>query len=311
MVIEPKRLPYLLAIARTGGVLAAADEMRLTPSAVSQQLARLEKEVGQSLVRRTPRGSVLTDAGRLLVEAAEEVERTLNLAEAAMAEAGTGLVGLVRLGGFQSFLTAIVAPNLAAWRSRYPGLRFELLEADEADLMRTLKAGELDVVAVELDAGQADRALPPRMTEVPLLDEPWRLVAPARSVVGIDTIDLGRIGLPWLGVQSTAASARALRRVRRAVGGSEASIHEYANVQTAMALVAAGEGVTLVPSLALHGISQEEIAILEVPGLGMRRLVLKQYERPGAPEAIAMAVTLIREAAAAFDFEAGVESPAL
>lgn len=308
MIIEPKRLPYLLAIARTGGILLAAEEMRLTPSAVSQQLARLEREVGHQLVRRTPRGSVLTDAGRLLVDAAEEVERTLNLAETALTGSDADFVGMVRIGGFQSFLRAIVAPNLASWRSRYPGLQFELLEADEGDMMRTLKAGELDLVVVELDAGQPAGSLPPRMTEIPLLDEPWRFVAPARSVVGADTVDFGRIGLPWLGVESTVASARALQRVRRALGGSETSIHQYANVQTALALVAAGEGVTLVPSLALHGVSDPDVAILEVPGLGMRRLVLRQYERPGMSGAIPAAVTLIREAAAAFDFEAELDS---
>jgi molybdate transport repressor ModE-like protein len=77
MLIDPRRLRFLLAVARSGGVLAAADDLDVTPSAVSQQLAKLESEIGRSLVRRTPTGTVLTDAGRLLVEAAEDIERML------------------------------------------------------------------------------------------------------------------------------------------------------------------------------------------------------------------------------------------
>ena len=76
-----------------------------------------------------------------------------------------------------------------------------------------------------------------------------------------------------------------------------------------LALVAAGEGVTLVPSLALHGVNDADVVILEVPGLGMRRLVLRQMERPGASGVIPAAVSLIREAAAAFNFDTGMESP--
>ncbi|MFC9550233.1 LysR family transcriptional regulator, partial [Rhodococcus sp. NPDC056960] len=77
MDIDPRRLRYLLAVARAGGILAAADELHMTPSAVSQQIARLERETGQVLMTRTPQGSVLTQEGTLLAEAAQDIERTL------------------------------------------------------------------------------------------------------------------------------------------------------------------------------------------------------------------------------------------
>lgn len=69
MEMDPRRLLVLLAVARTGGVLAAADELRITPSAVSQQLTKLENEAGQALLLRTPKGSVLTPAGLAMAEA--------------------------------------------------------------------------------------------------------------------------------------------------------------------------------------------------------------------------------------------------
>jgi DNA-binding transcriptional LysR family regulator len=74
MDLDPRRLHVLLSVARTGSVLAAADDLLVSPSAVSQQLKRLEKDAGCALIQRTPRGSVLTPAGVIVAEAAEEIE---------------------------------------------------------------------------------------------------------------------------------------------------------------------------------------------------------------------------------------------
>ena len=81
MRVEPQRLRFLLAVARAGGVLAAADELGVTASAVSQQLTRLEQETGRTLLQRTATGSVLTPAGLALAEAAEDVERALSASD--------------------------------------------------------------------------------------------------------------------------------------------------------------------------------------------------------------------------------------
>ena len=112
MQLDPRRLRYLLAVARTGGVLAAADELRVTPSAVSQQLARLEAESGHTLLQRTPTGSVLTPAGVALAEAAEDVERALALAQERLEQDDSEVSGTIRVGGFQSFFATILAPSL-------------------------------------------------------------------------------------------------------------------------------------------------------------------------------------------------------
>ena len=80
MTVDPRRLRFLLAVARYGGVLAGADELGVTASAVSQQIARLEAETGHALLKRTPSGSVLTPAGLALAEAGEDIERALAVA---------------------------------------------------------------------------------------------------------------------------------------------------------------------------------------------------------------------------------------
>lgn len=303
MRIDPRRLQFLLAVARYGGVLAAADELAVTPSAVSQQIAKLERETGHTLLRRVPSGSVLTPAGLGLAEAAEDVERALALAHARLEETAVTVSGSVRIGGFQSFLASVLAPALPDWRQPYPELRFETVEADEPDLMRALRAGSLDAVVVELDAGES--YAPPRgMTDVPLLDEPWKLVIPSGALLSHDVIDLGRLGMPWLGVDPAAASAKAVHRVRRELGGEESTQHTFFSYQNALALVAAGQGITLAPALALESLDTNGVDLLDIPGLGMRRVVLRHLTRSSAASpALATATALIREAAAAFSYE--------
>jgi DNA-binding transcriptional LysR family regulator len=302
-MIDPGRLRFLLAVARYGGVLAAADELGVTASAVSQQIARLERETGEVLLRRVPSGSVLTPAGLALAEAGEDVERALAVARSRLEEAAAEVVGTVRIGGFQSFLTTVMAPALPGWRARHPGLRFETVEADEPILMRSLRAGGLDAVAVELDAGESHT--PPRgTTDVPLLDEPWKLVVPAGALLTHDVVDLSRLGIPWLGLDPTAASAKAVRRVRRELGGAESTQHTFFGYQYALALVAAGEGITLAPALALESLPADGVDLLDVPGLGMRRVVLRHLARGRtASPTLGAATALIREASAAFSYE--------
>ena len=303
MKIDPRRLRYLLAVARYGGVLAAADELAVTASAVSQQLAKLEQETGHALLQRTQTGSVLTPAGLALAEAAEDVERALVLARARLEEEAAEVSGSIRIGGFQSFLTSVLSPSLPEWRSRHPGLRFETVEAEVTLLMRALRSGDLDAIAVELDSGES--WTPPRgTTEVPLLDEPWKLVVPRGALRSTDVVDLSRLRLPWLDLDPTAASAKAIRRVRRELGGEESTQHTFFSYQNALALVAAGEGVTLAPALALESLPTEAVDLLDVPGLGMRRVVLRHLARTSAASPmLATATALIREASAAFSYE--------
>ncbi len=302
-MIDPRRLRFLLAVARYGGVLAAADELDVTASAVSQQLAKLERETGQALLHRTQTGSVLTPAGLALAEAAEDIERVLALARSRLRADEAAVSGTVRIGGFQSFLTNVLSPSLPGWRVRYPALAIETVEAEEGEMLRALRAGALDGVIVELDAGES--YTPPRgTTDVPLLDEPWKLVVPTGALLAVDVIDIGRLGLPWLGVDPSAASAKAIRRVRRLLGGDSSSVHTYYSVQNALALVAAGEGVTLVPSLAIEGLPTDGVDALDIPGLGMRRVALRHLTRSrGASLSLDTATALIREAAASFSYE--------
>ncbi|MGW5151979.1 LysR family transcriptional regulator [Rhodococcus koreensis] len=297
MHLDPSRLRFLLAVARAGGVLAAADELKVTPSAVSQQLTRLARETGYTLVTRTPLGSTLTPEGQALAEAAQEIERTLATVRSRLERAETELKGPMRIGGFQSFLSTVVAPVLPEWRLKLPGVQFHIAEGYPETLLRSLKSGDLDAAVFELDAGEVGSALPTGMIETPLLDEPWKLVVPAGALIS-DVTDLARLDIPWLGEQESSASAHAATRLRDMLGADQSTVHYFHGTQTALALVAAGEGMALIPELALRGVARSGVEILDVPGLGTRRVVLRSHPRSKRAKNLVQAIsTLIRDAA--------------
>lgn len=290
----------MLAVARTGSVLGAAEELFITPSAVSQQLKRLEHEAGRTLVVRSPRGTMLTAAGLVAAEAAEEIERALGNASERLTH-GDGPSGTVRIGAVASFLRTLLIPHLSEWRERYPQLLIEVVEGDIASMTRGLRRRDLDAAVVEYDSDAGNENLPAGMIEQPLLDEPWKLVVPAGWWAGRDPIDLRRSSLPWLGVEP-GSSAPVIERLRKAAELETPPVHRFYETSIGLSLVAAGQGITVMPALALRGVTPVNVQVLDLPGLGTRRIVLRRYARDASPDRPIDTVTaLIRQAVAALD----------
>src|SRR6478735_4047609 len=152
MHLDPRRLSVLLNIHRSGGVLAAADNVHVTPSAISQQIARLEEETGVTVLDRQPGGAVLTSAGRILVDAAERIESELTDARRALAALQGDVIGTVVIGAFQSVIQALLVPLVDDLKERLPGLDLLVQEMDAADGQRDLREGAIDVLLLEADS---------------------------------------------------------------------------------------------------------------------------------------------------------------
>jgi DNA-binding transcriptional LysR family regulator len=278
MATDPRRLAFLLAVHRAGGVLAAADLLHVTPSAVSQQIARLEAEEGYPVLDRGPRGVTLTAAGRVLADAAERIEAELLEARQAIAALGEAVTGTVRVGSFQTAIRAVVAPMLGRLAEEHPGVQVDVAEHEAAEQLRMLRAGDLDVVLLERDV-DADTPAPRGAHDVPLLEEPWRLVVPA-SMPTPERIDDLR-DATWLRAESGTAADRAMRRLARTLGTTFTTRHTFFDFGTALALVAAGQGVAMLPALALRGEGTggrdvpDGVEVVGLPGLGSRRLVAR------------------------------------
>ncbi|BDZ42157.1 LysR family transcriptional regulator [Paraoerskovia sediminicola] len=277
---DPRRLAFLLAVHRTGGVLAAADVLGVTASAVSQQIHRLEAEEGVQVLDRGPRGVSLTPVGRVLADAAERIEAEMVDARKAIATMSDDVSGRVVVGSVQSAIRSVVAPVLHALPERFPGIDLEVQEAEPEAAMRGLRAGSLDLVLVERDS-ESDVSVPRGMDDVIVREEPWCLVTHVAFPTPTQLADLR--DAPWLGAVDGTAAARALARVIAQVGGSAVTRHRYFDFDVALALVAAGQGVALLPALALQGELPDDVAVVRLPGLGSRYLVARHRSTRAEP----------------------------
>ena len=247
-----RKLRILREVARRGGVTAAAGAMHYSPSGVSQQLASLEKEVGAPLFERLGRGMRLTEVGEVLLRHADLL---LTAEQAAVAEVehtrGT-LTGTLEIGVFATVAAGLVPPLVADLASRAPELRLRTREVDPEDAVAELHHGHLDL-AFLLDYPGAREPWPATLTTHRLGADPMRLAAPEGWVTRRGPVPLASLaGLPWVVSGTHTYYGRAIRSACRAAGFELDVTHEVDEQATALAMVGAGLGVTLVSDLARH-----------------------------------------------------------
>jgi len=252
-MIDLAAVESLVAVDRTGSVGAAAGELGFTPSAVSQQVKRLERQVGATLLEKAGRGVVLTAAGRRLVDEGrvlgEQVER---LRSRVQGDAGRPS-GLLRLGTFSTAVRGIVPPLLAELARSAPDLDVVVHEVEPWDAVAEVAAGRTDVAVVHRWEGMRFHVPPSLRGEVVLTDVADLLVhrddplAVRPSVVPADLLDCvwastpqGTICDEWFGhmFRDTPRTPRTPRVAYRCV--------EFASQ---VELVASGLAVALVPRL--------------------------------------------------------------
>jgi DNA-binding transcriptional LysR family regulator len=144
-MLDVHRLRLLRDLARQGTIAAVAQTHSYTPSAVSQQLAALQRQAGVPLLERDGRRVSLTPAGLALVRHTEAVLAALEAADAALAAARTGLTGTVRIGAFPSAVRTILPAALVALGREHPGLDLMVAELDPVAMPDGLRDGRLDV----------------------------------------------------------------------------------------------------------------------------------------------------------------------
>jgi DNA-binding transcriptional LysR family regulator len=175
-MLDVKRLRVLREVAARGSFSAAAESLAYTQSAVSQQIAALEREAGTKLVERSARGVRMTEAGAALVRHADVILARLADAEAEL-EAIAGLRGgRLRLASFPSAGATIMPEAIARFRERHPAVELTLEPAEPEPSMAKLRAGEVDV-ALDITAGFR----PPRddgIERLHLLDDPMYVALP-------------------------------------------------------------------------------------------------------------------------------------
>jgi DNA-binding transcriptional LysR family regulator len=283
-MLDIVRLRVLAAIAAHGSVTGAARHLHYAQPSVSHHLARLEAETGARLVQRVGRGIRLTAEGQLLARRAAEIVGRVDAAAAELS-AMVGLrTGRVRIAGFQSVLSTLVARAAVAVHQAHPQLELSLVDAHPAVALAMLRDGEVDVAIVF----RYDDETPDGVRTRHLFDDPMYLLSLEPGQTLLDHRDS-----PWI------AGCQYCRRefldACQAAGFTPRIAYTSDDIVVEQALVAAGMGVTTMPGLALRshrapGIETSEVAHFR------RRVHLATYGEPPDPPATAAFVTALLQA---------------
>lgn len=247
-MIDVRRLRLLLELDRRGTVTAVAEAFAYTPSAVSQQLAALEREAGVPLLERAGRKVALTPAGTLLAGYAESVIAVLEEASAALAATRDALTGRLRIGAFPSAARVILPPALVALGRDHPGLELMVTELDPADVPDALRSGALDV-ALTFVYDYVPTTPDPAVDSEPLLEEIVYLTTAHQAQTSIEDCR----DAPWIAGSPGTLCHSLILRACEAQGFTPRIRHYADDFGTVLALVAAGQGVSLIPQLGLAG----------------------------------------------------------
>ncbi|MEU9834273.1 LysR family transcriptional regulator [Streptosporangium sp. NPDC048047] len=249
-MLDLNRLKALHAVAVYGSVGAAAEALMVTPSAVSQQLAKLERETGAPLLERNGRGVRLTDAAGLLADHAGRILALVETAEADFEALRGEVVGRLCIGAFPTAARGLLPGALRLLHRRHPDLRLQMMEREPARQIREVARGELDL-AVAQDWSNRPMAIPEGLSRETLLDDIADVVLPeAHPLAGRSEIELaGLSGERWVSSSpGTVCHDWLVHTLRAAELEPEISCmaDEY---PTQLALVAAGQGCAIIPRL--------------------------------------------------------------
>jgi DNA-binding transcriptional LysR family regulator len=262
------RLRLLRELHERKTIAAVADALQFTPSAVSQQLAMLEREAGMRLLERAGRGVRLTDPALVLVDHADALLQRAALAEADLAAAAGTIAGRGRVAGFQSVALRLALPAIEALARDYPRLQCELIEAEPEQALPALALGDLDLVLGDEWPHQPWR-LPRGLVANELLQDRVGLVLPANHPAAKrhqDAVPLAELaGEAWATGHTGMAWEEMTQRTCRAHGGFDPDIRHRTNDATvSLALVARELAVAMLPDLPLPdhypGIARRAIA---------------------------------------------------
>jgi DNA-binding transcriptional LysR family regulator len=251
-MLDVRRMRVLREVALQGSIAAAAEALSYTPSAVSQQVARLERESGVALLERGPRSVRLTDAGRALVAHTEGILARLASAEAEIRSIAAQRAGTLRLASFPTAAATLVPPALGGFSGTYPEVAVALVEADPVAGLEQLLAGEVDVALVwEYDF--VPLKVPAGVEAVPLLDDPVHVVLPVgHPAAARPSVALAELAdEAWITSTVRSSCHPFTRRACEAAGFEPRIAAETNDHHVLERLVATGVGVALLPELSL------------------------------------------------------------
>lgn len=294
-MLDAKRLQILLKVVETGSVTAAADELFFTPSAVSQQLRKLEEELGQPLLQRRARGMVPTDAGHVLAGHARSILREMDAAVADLDQIAGLKRGSLSLGTFPTLGGSFLPLVISRFRKEYPAIKLDVRSSRLDGLIELLARGEVGLCLLwEYEWHRLD----PRMFDLTTV-----FVEPTVLVVGAEhpLAARARVGMAdlaqeqWIVRANEHPVAEVLERSCNAAGFAPKIAFQANDYQEAQAMVSVGLGIALAPQSAVVN-QHPGVRVLRLgDSVPSRRVVLAQrHDRVRAPAEVAFQSLLLK-----------------
>ena len=302
-MLDLRRLRLLRELSARGTIGAVAEALSYSPSAVSQQLAQLEREAGVPLLERAGRNVRLTAAAQTLVGHTDAMLARMEEAEADLEATAEQLTGTLRVATIQSAGLYLLAPALRRLSAEHPALRVEAADAEPEDSMPALALGSLDLVLGD-EYPFLPRPPDPRLDVQPLLEEHFRVMLPRGHPLAAAGGPVPLAALrdePWAVGRAGTHYAELAIRACRALGGFEPDVrHRSTDLLILLALVAAGQAVTLLPDLVRAG-REPNVVARDVAEAPLTRTVFSAIRRGSVrrPALRALRAALTDAAAAA------------
>lgn len=289
-MLDPRRLRLLIQLESLGTVRAVAGAASMSPSAVSQQLAALERESGAALLERHGRTVALTDAGVALAEHARVILERIDAAEEALRALRDAPTGTVRVSAFTSAMRAFVIDAAASVGREHPGISVQLAELEPAENVPALERGEVDL-AIVADFGDGSLPFPSHLRSVPLARDELRAVLPPGRAFNGSVAELS--GEPWL-LDGTELEQYVVRLCRRA-GFEPRFAGRLFSHEALLYAVQRGLGVTILPSFVPAPSGTVEFRSLTPPAF--RELLVLHREEALTRRSVALTLDVLVAAA--------------
>ena len=272
-MLDVRRMKVLREVAARGSFSAAAEALSFTQSAVSQQVAALEREAGATLLERGSRGVRLTDAGRALVSHADAILARIEDAEEELAALAGLRGGRLRIASFQSAGATLVPHAVKAFHDRHPKVELGMIETEPEEAQLRLRSGDIDLALV-YDFEPLPDTLGDDLELTHLIDDRYDAVLaqdnPLAARKRIRLADLARE--PWIAGSPSCGCREITDRACQDAGFDLSVAFEADETMAAQALVAAGVGVSIFPRLALTPLHAGVVARSLGPAAPVRRI---------------------------------------
>jgi DNA-binding transcriptional LysR family regulator len=261
-MIDLGALTSLRAVATHGSVVAAADALGFTPSAVSQQVKRLEKQAGVPLLERVGRGVMLTSHGRHLVDAGARLLTDLEEIEAGLHQQAEAVAGHLRLVAFSTAMRGLVAPAVADLVDAHHDLTISLSEREPWDTIDLVASGQCEIGIVH-SWGDVPLAIPDHLTRISVASDEADVIvhrthrlATRRRITPRDLVDED-----WIATPDGTICRQWLTRMHDGTGRLPRIAHQSMEFDSHLTLVRARLGIALVPRLGRQPLGDDLVAV--------------------------------------------------